>query len=421
MNAKAGDKVRVTTTTETFEGTIVPRPDLLSDDITVLKLTTGYNIGIETKKIKKIDILANATEPLERSTKTKHNPDLPTVAILSTGGTISSKIDYKTGGVSADLTAEDFVAMLPELASIANIKAKKVMNAMSEDLLTTDWHAIAFAVLDVINDVDGVVITHGTDTMHYTSAALSFLLKDLNKPVIITGAQRSIDRGSSDAYLNLLCAVSAAARWNSAEVAICMHASMNDDHCSLIRGTKVRKMHTSRRDAFQPVNSTALARILADGTIEELEKPLRTRNDGKTTLRELSSDVAFIYAHPNLDPELIDFAIKQKKKAILIAATGLGNVPIHNKHSIMPALKKAAAKVPIFICNQTIYGRVHGFVYSTMRELSIGLHAHYLEDMHAETAFAKLCVALTQKDTVAFMLQNIAGEFTERSLDDHFP
>ena len=421
MNAKAGDKVRVTTQAETFEGTLVPRPDLLSDDITVIKLTTGYNIGIETKKIKKIDILANATEPIEKTSKAKHNPALPTVAILSTGGTISSKVDYKTGGVSADLTADDFAAMLPELATIANLKTKKVMNMMSEDALASDWHAIAAAVLDILPDVDGVVITHGTDTMHYTSAALSFLLKDLNKPVIITGAQRSIDRGSSDAYLNLFSAVSAAARWNAAEVAICMHSSMNDDHCSLLRGTKVRKMHTSRRDAFQPINSTSVARVLPDGTIEELEKPLRARNDGKTTLRALNSDVAFIYSHPNLDPELIEFALKQKKKAILIAGTGLGNLPIHNKQNIMTALTKAAAKIPIFICNQTIYGRVHRAVYSTMRELSLRIGAHYLEDMHAETAFAKLCVALEQKDPVAFMKQNIAGEITNRSLDDHFP
>lgn len=421
MNAKAGDKVRVTTTSEVFEGTFLPRPDLLSDDITVLKLTTGYNIGIETKKIKKIDVLAAATTPIEKPAKAKHNPSLPTIAILSTGGTISSKVDYKTGGVRADYTADDFAAMLPELASIANLKTKKIMSMMSEDALPEDWKAIASAITEVINEVDGVVITHGTDTMHYTSAALSFLLKDLNKPVILTGAQRSIDRGSSDAYLNLLCAVSAAARWNAAEVAICMHASMNDDHCQLLRGTKVRKMHTSRRDAFQPVNSTPLARISSDGKIEELEKPIRTRNDGKPTVRDMSPDVALIYSHPNLDPEQIELALKQKKKAMLIAATGLGCLPLHNKQSILPALKKAAAKMPIFICNQTIYGNVHGFVYSNMRELSLGIHAHYLEDMHLETAFAKLCVALGQKDPVQFMLQNIAGETNDRILDDYFP
>ncbi|MGH9878803.1 MAG: asparaginase domain-containing protein, partial [Nitrososphaerales archaeon] len=228
MKPKAGDKVKLTTSDGEFEGILLPRPEMMSQDITVLKLKTGYNIGIESKKIKKTEVLEEYKAPIPKAKKIKVDKDLPTVAILSTGGTISSRIDYRTGGVYADYTAEDFVAMCPELQDIANIRAAKVMSVMSEDALSSDWVRMAEEVLKVINDVDGVVITHGTDTMHFTSAALSFLLKDLNKPVVITGAQRSIDRGSSDAFMNLICAVTAAAKWDGAGVVICMHGSMED-------------------------------------------------------------------------------------------------------------------------------------------------------------------------------------------------
>lgn len=309
--------------------------------------------------------------------------------------------------------------MLPELSLIANITTKKVLNIMSEDATPADWLAIAENTIDALRKADGVVITHGTDTMHYTAAALSFLIKDLGKPVILTGAQRSIDRGSSDAFMNLLCAVTAAAQWNSREVAICMHASMNDDYCHLIRGTKARKMHTSRRDAFRAVNDTPLARIYPDGRIEELA-PAQPRRDTTPELRPIDTHVSLIYAHPNLHPQEIELCLKQKTKAILIAATGLGNLPIHTKEKILPALLKASKKVPIFICAQTPFGRVHPNVYSTMRELSTLCGAHYLEDMHAETALAKLCVAVMHKDPLTFMRENIAGEYTDRSLDDHF-
>jgi len=239
MKPKAGDSVKVTTIDGEYEGTLLPRPELLSDDITVIKLTTGYNVGIETKKIKKIQVLKQYKPVKKAAPKLNPQKGLPTVAILSTGGTIASRVDYRTGGVFADYTAEDFVAMCPELKDIANIKAVQLMSVMSEDIAAKDWERMAKAVKDIIDKVDGVVITHGTDTMHFTSAALSFLLKDLNKPVVITGAQRSIDRGSSDAFMNLTCAVTAAAQWDGAGVVVCMHGTMSDKFCALLSGTKV--------------------------------------------------------------------------------------------------------------------------------------------------------------------------------------
>lgn len=413
MKAKAGDKVKVETTDGTFEGTLLPRPELLGEDITVLKLTTGYNIGIENKKIKQITVLGTHEAKETTLPKQKKNSSLPTVAILSTGGTIASRVDYLTGGVKANLKAEDFLALCPELAEIANIETSDVLHMMSEDATTEDWGKIAQTVHDVIDKADGVVITHGTDTMHFTSAALSFLLKDLTKPVIITGAQRSIDRGSSDAFMNLVCAVQAAAKWNGAEVAVCMHATSNDDYCHLLRGTKVRKMHTSSRDAFKPVNTKPLAKVYPDGKIEKMSD-VKARSKGKVSLRKIGGTAALVYAYPDMDPGIIDYHVKQKVNAIVFAGTGLGHVPLNNKFSLEPALQKAKkAGIKLYICTQTLNGSVHPYVYANLRKLSVGLGATFLGDMLPETAYAKALVATQEKDSQKFMTDNIAGEYEQ--------
>ena len=419
--AKPGDKVKLVTSDGVFEGTLLPRPEMMSQDITVLKLKTGYNIGIESKKIKKTTVIEEYKTPVPKAKKVKLQKDLPTVAILSTGGTISSRIDYRTGGVYADYTAEDFVAMCPELENIANIRAAKIMSVMSEDALSSDWTKMAEEVLKVINEVDGVVITHGTDTMHFTSAALSFLLKDLNKPVVITGAQRSIDRGSSDAFMNLTCAVTAAAKWDGAGVVICMHGSMEDKFCHLLRGSKVRKMHTSRRDAFRPIGDSPLAAVFTDGKIEVIGDHYQKRGKTKPSLRQLDPKVALVYVYPEMDPGVIEYYVKQKVHGIVLAATALGHVPTNNPKSILPALQKAVkAKIPLFVCTQTLYGRVNPYVYTNLRKLSIGIGAVYLADLLPEVAYVKLMVALKQKNPVEFMKTNVAGEISSRETDDCF-
>lgn len=418
MKAKAGDRIKATTKNSIFEGILLPRPEMLSQDITVIKLSTGYNIGIETRKIKKLETIKKYKEPSVKKKPLKKKKGLPTVAILSTGGTISSKIDYRTGGVYADYTAEDFAAMCPEIEEIANIRAEKIMSKMSEDFTAKDWERLAKAVLKVIDKVDGIVITQGTDTMHYTAAALNFLLKNITKPIVITGAQRSIDRGSSDAFMNLTCAVTAAARWNGAGAVTCMHATINDDYCQLIRGTKARKMHTSRRDAFRAVNNKPLAKVYPDGRIEEKSEHAK-RREGRMSLQKYEPNVKIIYAYPGMNPEDAEKQLKGAKGAV-ITATALGHVPASGKSNIMPVLKKAGKKMPLFLCTQTIYGRVHPYVYSNLRKLSMDIGAVFLEDMLAETAYVKLMAALKQKNPEEYMKTNIAGEITKRELHCSF-
>jgi len=272
-NPKHGDIVKIVTSEETVEGTLLPRPEILDPNFIVLKLDNGYNIGIDKKKIKKTTVISPHKPRTEKKEKVKHNPKLPTVALLSFGGTISSKIDYKTGGVIADYDANDFLTMCPELKDIANIEVKCLAKIMSEDMDYNDWAFMAKSIKkELENDnISGVVVTQGTDTLHFSTAAISFALQDLNKPVIFTASQRSIDRGSSDAFMNMSCSIIAAARFDGAVVATCMHGTTNDDYCILNRGTKVRKMHTSRRDAFRPmVKSKSSTKIIQKETIQLL-------------------------------------------------------------------------------------------------------------------------------------------------------
>jgi glutamyl-tRNA(Gln) amidotransferase subunit D len=412
----AGDKVKITTVEDTFEGILIPRPAVLDPNITVLKLDNGYNIGISNKKIKKTEVLEQYKKAVKKTPKLKNNSKLPTVAVISTGGTISSSVDYRTGGVYADFTAEDFVAMCPELSNIANLKAKKFMSIMSEDITPQDWVKIAKEVVKQLNDCDGVVVTMGTDTLATTAAALSFLIKDLNKPVIITGAQRSIDRGSTDAFMNLICSVTAAAKWNSSCIATCLHGTISDDFCLLIRGTKCRKMHTSRRDAFRPVNDLPLARVFTDGCIEPVQD-VQPRSDSKPSIRKINENVALVQVYPGIDPKSVD-AIAKSADGLIIAATALGHVPTDIDKSLLPILKKHAKRIPLIITSQTLYGRVNRYVYTPLRKLSIETGCIFAEDTLPEVALSKLMVALAEDPDHAreLMQTNLSGEISSREL-----
>jgi glutamyl-tRNA(Gln) amidotransferase subunit D len=424
-DSKPGDLVQITTDKEILKGILMPRPELLKENITVLKLDNGYNIGIEQDKIKQIKTIKGYTPIKPKKIQHKQDKSLPNVAILSTGGTISSKIDYKTGGVYADYTAEDFVEMCPELKDIANLKSKKIMGLMSEDINPDNWQEMANLISKEIKDVDGIVVTHGTDTMHFSSAALSFLLKT-GKPIILTGAQRSIDRGSSDAFMNLICSVNAAANFKGAGVYICMHGSSSDDHCLLIRGTKVRKMHTSRRDAFRPINEKPIAKVFPDANIEILNDNFPKKSDQLELDNKFEKKTALITVYPGMDPSILDHYIDKGYKGIVLAATALGHVPtIEKEYSLLEGIQKATKKgIPVIIATQTIYGRTHPFVYTNLRKLSVQNNCIFAEDMLPEVAYVKLGWVLAHttdlKKVKEMMLTNYHGEITERSDSNAF-
>ena len=413
-----GDSVRLVTIKEEIEGTILETSE---PEIILLKLKSGYNIGIKKEDIKDILLIKEKTEESEKI-ELKEKKNLPFIDIIITGGTISSRVDYKTGAVKWLTQPQELFKFYPEIFEIVNVRKIKVpfMKA-SENMSSDDWQVIAKECEESLNseDVKGVIVTHGTDFLHYTASALSFFLQNLNKPVVLTYAQRSSDRASSDAALNLKCSAYAAIS-DIAEVMLVGHATINDDFCYAMPGTKVRKMHASRRDAFKTVNAKPFAKIFPDGKIELLSQHNQRDNNKKTKLDAVFNDkVAMLKITPGQNPDILDCYLKENH-GIILEASGLGHVPMSEeaKYSWLPKIKKAIDHgVTICASPQTIFGRLNPMVYSPGRSL-MKAGVIFLEDMLSETAFVKLGWVLAHKEWKSKirdkMLQNFSHEINER-------
>lgn len=415
-----GHSIAVEKGGEIYEGIVMPNtgdPNLL-----VLKLENGYNVGLDLAgaKIKKAGSEKSKTFTTKQKEFVKFDKSLPLISLITTGGTITSKIDYNTGGVISLMTPEEFVKKIPEIGSIANIGIVQPFNKMSEDIDPKDWAILAEEIAKQLNKgAVGAIVTHGTDTLHYTAAALSFMLRT-PKPVVLVGSQRSSDRGSADSAMNLICAAYAAAS-GIAEVGICMHATMNDDYCYFIRGTKVRKMHTSRRDAFRPINDLPLAKIHPSGSIEIMNENYKKRENAKAVAdTKFEEKVALQKVYPGSDPEILEH-LAGRYKGMVLEATAFGHVPTNAKKSWIPAIKKVSSEIPVVIASQSIYGRVNTSVYTNLRLLFNETRAIPAEDMHPETAFVKLGFVLGHvkklEEVRKMMLTNLAGEISSRDLD----
>src|SRR2546427_8649839 len=413
--AKVGSIIRLTSKSgEVFEGTLIPRSEYSDHTHIVLKMKNGYNIGISLDRTEKLEVIGEGEKP--HFTKPAPPPShvgLPKLAIVSTGGTIASRVDYRTGAVQPALTAADLASVVPELSSIAEIDAHILFSEYSENIGPTHWKGMAEEAAKRIADgADGVVISHGTDTLHYTAAALSFALANLPVPVLLVGAQRSSDRPSSDAASNLTGAVALASRADLAIVGVTMHQDLSDRYIVAHRGTRVRKCHTSRRDAFKSINSNPLARYdLHTRQIEYFESPPRRRSDHNFSLKpEFDHHAYLLKFYPGFDPQIIDAVIKAGARGLVLEGTGLGHVSKYCYDSIRNAVKN---DVPVFMTSQTIWGRVDLNVYVTGRDL-LNLGVVPLEDMIPETALVKLMWVLGQTRSIdkvhGLMLQPIAGE-----------
>ena len=393
-NVTIGDTIKVTKEDISYEGILLDRSEDAKDAYIVIKLDSGYNVGVNIESAS-IELLEKGDKPkigFEGETIEK-DPSKRNISIISTGGTVSSIIDYKTGAVHPKFTAEDLLRANPELLDLANYDVKALYNILSENMKPEYWVKAAESIADDINaGADGIVIAHGTDTMHYTSAALSFMLKT-PVPIVVTGAQRSSDRPSTDAFLNIYNSVGAALS-DIAEVTVCMHDSLNDGICALHKGTKVRKMHTSRRDTFRSIDS-------------ELNI-------------DIESKVALIKSFPGISNEIIDYHIDKGYKGLLIEGTGLGHVPDYMVKSFERAHDE---NIPVVMTSQCLYGTVNMNVYSTGRLLQdAGVISGM--DMTPETAYVKLAWALGQSDDLdkvkEIIQTNIAGELNESSSLKYF-
>ncbi|ODS43099.1 MAG: glutamyl-tRNA(Gln) amidotransferase subunit D [Candidatus Altiarchaeales archaeon IMC4] len=389
------------------------RPELADDRHIVLKLESGYNVGIKKDAIKGINVIGRPKTEKFEIARQNSEKNLPKVSILATGGTIASRVDYITGGVKSAFSADELISAVPELGAIADVSGRQIFNKFSENINPDDWVAIANAVHEEIKKgAGGIVVTHGTDTMGYTAAALSFMLKT-PVPVVLTGAQRSSDRGSSDAALNLISAVNVAANADLAEVCVVMHAEASDSYCMIHRGTRVRKMHTSGRSAFRSVNCLPIGKI-EGGKIEYFTKT-KPRGGELVLDAKMQHKVALIKYYPGMAPETIINLVDTGCRGLVIEGTGLGHV----SEDLFGAVKYAAGKIPIAMASQTIHGAVNMNVYSTGREL-LKMGVMPLGDMLAETAYVKMMWVLGHtadaKKAMEMMLTNYAWELGERSI-----
>jgi len=419
--AEIGDVIRITKDDLLYEGILIPRSEYGDEKHIVIKLKSGYNIGIHITPNTKIQKTGEGAKPaFAAPPPPEQNPELPRVAIISTGGTIASRVDYRTGAVRPALTASDLYSVVPELANTARIDAQILFSLFSENITPKHWTEMATAVAKQISKgVDGVVIAHGTDTMGYTAAALSFALQNLPVPTIIVGSQRSADRPSSDAATNLIGAVTAAAKAPFAEVAIAMHEKPSDTPITLHRGTKVRKCHTSRRDTFKSVNAPPIAKIENQKTIMMTED--YKRRDPTKTLNlkpEFDEKVALLKFYPGMNPTVIDWYVENSYKGVILEGTGLGHVGSHCFEAIRNAVKHNTV---VAMTSQCIWGRVNMNVYDQGRDL-LALGVIPLDDMLPETALVKLMWIFGQtKDTEEakkLLKTNIAGEFSPRTLPE---
>lgn len=360
---------------------------------------------------------------------------MKTISVLHLGGTIAAKVSPK-GGVLAQYTAKEILDLYPELKQLATVKSRLIANMHSENMNFSHYNIIAKETKKEINQgIDGIIITHGTDTMHYTSAALAFILENLPIPVILVGAQRSSDRSSSDAALNLVSAINFINKTDFAEVAICMHASMEDTHCSILPALKTKKLHTSRRDAFKPINEKPYALVYHDQGLDLLRKDFKKGNKkSKLNLKLFNPKikVGILKTHPNMSAE--EVKSYSKFNGLILEGTGMGHAPIiktdpftSENSKILSEIKKLAKKIPIVMTSQCTFGRINMNVYSPGRKLQeIGVLGN-LADMTTETAFIKLSWLLSnynKSEVKNLISENLRGEISDRTsvefLEDDF-
>lgn len=417
--AEIGDIIRIKNDKEVYEGILIPRSEYGDEKHIVVKLRNGYNIGVKITRTTSIEKIGVGVKPtFVPSPLPQQRLNLPKVAIISTGGTIASRVDYRTGGVRPALSASDLYGVVPELSDIAVVETEILFSLFSENIKAEHWSEIAKNVEKHIkNGVAGVVIAHGTDTMGYTAAALSFALQDLPVPVIMVASQRSADRPSSDAAMNLIGAVRAAAKAPFSEVAIAMHETVSDKSVAFHRGTKARKCHTSRRDTFKSVNAVPLARM-EDEQIKMLTNDYCKRDAKRKLVLNARFDdrVGLVKFHPGLKPDLIGCYVDSGYKGIILEGTGLGHVGNY----CFSAVKRAVdAGLVVGMTSQCVWGRINMNVYNQGRDL-LAMGVIPLEDMLPETSLVKLMWAFGQTENASeaknLMLTNIAHEISQKTM-----
>jgi glutamyl-tRNA(Gln) amidotransferase subunit D len=407
----------IETTKGSFKGIILPRSETADQYHIIIKLRSGYNIGIAADTIQQIKVTGHKEAHYKIPEKEfPFDPKKPNVKLLGTGGTIASRLDYRTGAVIPAFSPGELYGSVPELADICNLDTEKLYGVFSENMAPEQWIGTAQAIGNEIKKgTHGIVIGHGTDTMHHTAAILSFMVQNSPVPIVMVGSQRSSDRPSSDAALNLIHSVKTAAEGEIAETMVCMFGPTSDEYALLHRGTRVRKMHSSYRSTFRTIGDIPIAKVSRKEIVPLRNDYKRRRNDTDVIINTAFDErVSIVYYYPNMKPDIIDSLIDNGYKGIVIAGTGLGHV---NK-PLYPALKRAQEKnIAVYMTVQTLWGYVQMYVYDTGRDM-MELGVVPMANMLPEVAYVKLGWALGQSSDLdevkKIMFTPVAGEITER-------
>ncbi len=410
-------EVELDSTRGSFRGLILPRSETADDQHIVLKLASGYNIGIAADTIRALRETGRREAQYRIPEKEfPFDPKKPNVMLFGTGGTIASRLDYRTGAVIPAFSPGELYGSVPELADYCNLRTEKLFAVFSENMGPAQYIRLAERIGEEIRrGTDGIVIGHGTDTMHHTAAILTFMVQNPPVPIVMVGSQRSSDRPSSDAAINLQCAVKAAAEGDIAEVLVCMFGPTSDEYNLLHRGTRVRKMHSSYRSTFRTLSDIPVAMISPRELIPLRQDYRRRRADRDVLINTAFEEkVTILYYYPNMQPDIVDAIVEKGYRGIVIAGTGLGHI---NK-PLYPAIRRAIdAGVHIYMTVQTLWGYCGMYVYDTGRDLmTLGIVP--ASNMLPEVAYMKLCWVLGQTDDRAevqrLMLTPVSDEITER-------
>lgn len=425
IDARVGCRIRLSLKNNMFiDGILMPKHELSHTDTIIIKLDNGYNIGVNMDNV----LIAETIECKERVessyTETLELRNLSKVKILGCGGTIASKVEYETGAVKPAMSPSELIELIPELKELANYDFEVIFNILSEDMTPKHWEVLAGHIhRSLSSGVNGIVVTHGTDTMSYTASAIAFALRNLPTPIAFVGAQRSSDRPSTDAALNLLAAVITTLNAPFGESVVVMHSFSSDLEVYVHRGVKVRKMHSSRRDAFQSINDIPLASI-------DLQKYsmniLNNRYIPRKSIEELTASIGFddrvalVKAYPGFQSEIIDVLIDRKFHGIVIEGTGLGHIGSYTIDAVKRAIEEG---IPVVMTTQTLLGRVNMNVYTTGRKLlEVGVIPG--DDMLPEVAYVKLSWILFQTRDLnkvkEMMTTNYVNEINPRHILELF-
>lgn len=410
-------KVKIAKGNATYEGLLLPRSQHTADTYVTLKVDTGYNLGVlmdENTKIEETGYQKGHYQLPHIDVETKK--ELPNVTLLGTGGTVASRLDYRTGSVIPAFTPEELFSAVPELVSAVNLTPKTLYQILSENFRPEYWVRTAEAIAkEIESGVNGVIIGHGTDTMCTTGAALSYFLRNLPVPVVLVGSQRSSDRPSSDGPRNILYAAKLAGHENFAEVVVCMHGVTSDSYNLIHRATRCRKMHSSRRDTFRTLDDIPLGKI-DEKKVTWFKDDVRPRCPAEDFILDTKMDqrVGMLYSYPGMNPDILDSMVDRGYHGIVIIGTGLGHVGT----DMFPPLERCQEEeIPVVLVVEPLFGYVHLRVYETGRDM---LARGVIEggNMLPSSAYTKLIWVLGHtrhiEEVKKLMQTNMAGEITAR-------